>query len=432
MIDELKQNIETEIEILREISNNMRRLDYANSSERKLLIASIESLKNSMMLINSSTPKLLNDIGIVQKLPRKEQNTSLEKIEFRSADTLFQATVLAKDRERLLKELSISDSLVKKIRKRTLIPEEKYGELKSARGYLKFSNMLFLDYAQTLIRKGSFKPLALQIKKANLDLLLATYIAMILLTTIISFIISLFVLVFFVFFSLQLTPWFITFYTGDFLTRLLEVIWIPLVVPVITFFVLYYYPYTEKNSLSNKINNELPFAVIQMSAISGSGIEPSEIFKIIAVTKEYPYLRKEVRKVLNQINIYGYDLITALSNVSKSTSSTKLAELFSGLATTITSGSDLQTFFEKRAEGLLTTYRLEREKYTTLAETFMDIYISVVIAAPMILMILLVMIAVLKIDTGFSIGGLTAIMLSAIAFVNIIFIGIIHMKQPKY
>ena len=37
MIEELKQNIETEIEILREISNNVRRLDYSNPSERKLL-----------------------------------------------------------------------------------------------------------------------------------------------------------------------------------------------------------------------------------------------------------------------------------------------------------------------------------------------------------------------------------------------------------
>ncbi|MEK7124018.1 MAG: type II secretion system F family protein, partial [Patescibacteria group bacterium] len=59
-------------------------------------------------------------------------------------------------------------------------------------------------------------------------------------------------------------------------------------------------------------------------------------------------------------------------NVSKTTPSTKLSELFSGLSTTITSGGNLGEFFAKRADSLLVTYRLEREKYTKIAETFIN------------------------------------------------------------
>jgi len=108
--------------------------------------------------------------------------------------------------------------------------------------------------------------------------------------------------------------------------RIGRVIWIPFVFPVVVYLLLYYYPSTERNSLAKKIEQELPFAVIHMSAISGSGIAPAEIFKIIGLSKEYPYLRKEVRKVLNQINIYGYDLVTSLNNVSKTTPSSRLTE----------------------------------------------------------------------------------------------------------
>jgi archaeal flagellar protein FlaJ len=136
--------------------------------------------------------------------------------------------------------------------------------------------------------------------------------------------------------------------------------------------------------------------------------------------------------VLNQINLYGYDLVTSLNNVSRTTPSIKLAELFGGLSTSITSGSDLSSFFEKRAESLLVTYRLEREKYTKLAETFMDIYISVVVAAPMILMILLVMVSVLNISPNLTLGELTFLMISIIAVINAIFIAILHLKQPNY
>ena len=77
-------------------------------------------------------------------------------------------------------------------------------------------------------------------------------------------------------------------------------------------------------------------------------------------------------------------------------------------------------------------YKLEREKYTKIAETFMDIYISLVIAAPMILMILLVMIVVLGIAGGISIFMLSAIAISVIALLNLVFIGILHLKQPNY
>ena len=108
---------------------------------------------------------------------------------------------------------------------------------------------------------------------------------------------------------------------------------------------MYFYPSIEKKSVENQINQELPFVVIHMSAISGSMIDPSKIFSIIIATKEYPYLKKEFIKIINEINIYGYDLVTALRSIALDTPSKKLADLFNSLATTITSGGDLPDFF---------------------------------------------------------------------------------------
>ena len=205
-----------------------------------------------------------------------------------------------------------------------------------------------------------------------------------------------------------------------------------LIVPVFVGVGLYAYPSLEKSSLGKKIDQELPFAVIHMGAIAGSGISPNELFKIIGMSKDYPNLRKELRKVLNLINLYGYDLVTALSNASKTSPSTKLAELFSGLATTIHSGGELKEYFEKRGETLLLGYRLEREKYSKVAETFMDIYISVIIAAPMILMLLLIMISVSGISVGFSQFQLTLFIILILALLNILFLGFLHIRQPTY
>ena len=142
-------------------------------------------------------------------------------------------------------------------------------------------------------------------------------------------------------------------------------------------------------------------------------------------------LEKEFNKLLNKINIYGYDLVSVLRNVAFNSPSAKLAELFNGMATTITSGGDLANFFEKRAESLLFDHRLEREKYTKTAETFMDIYISVVVAAPMILMLLLMMMQISGLGVSLSPTALSLIMVLGVTVINIFFLTFLHLKQPS-
>lgn len=432
MIDELKKNIEVEIQMLREISNYSRRIELATPYEEKLLKKAILSLKESIKTINRSVPSLVKDISFAQKLPSKPRKTELESIGFQRSDSSINVTLQVKDREKFLQSLSINESLIRRLKKEEKLEVEKTGEFKATRGYLKLSNRLFLERAGNLINKGWFRGLSVEISKANIDILFQTYIAMMILTTFISVFVGALVLVFLLFFNVGASWPIISSFSGNYLIRFSQIFWIPFVLPVLVFGFLYIYPASERKTIGKRLDQELPFAVIHMSAISGSGIAPSEIFRIIGGGKEYPYLRKEIRKILNQINLYGYDLVTAISNVAKNTSSTKFSELLSGLVTTINSGGNLKEFFEKRAETLLTTYRLEREKATRVAETFMDIYISVVIAAPMILMLLLIMIAVSGIQVGFSLGVMTFVIISTIALINIAFIAFLNVKQPAY
>ena len=435
MIDEIRKNINTEIEMLREISSYSKRAKYAVGSERELLEQAIKSLKNSIKLINDSLPDLLNSLTVVKRLPGKsesgENKINLEKIVFKRASSDIDVTLSVQNREKFIKELSLSESAIKKLKKRE-IGGERFEEFKAASGYLKLSNKIFHGKSEDLINKGYFKPLALEIKRANIEILFETYVSMILFTTLISFFVGLFLMIFFLVFDFNFGFPLISIYSGNYLIRFGEVILIPIFLPIVVFLALYYYPGTEKSSLEKSINAELPFAVIHMIAIAGSGITPAEIFKIIGTGNEYPYLKKDIRKVLNQINLYGYDLVTALNNASKSTPSKKLAELFSGLGSTISSGIKLSDFFEKRAETLMTEYKIEREKYTKVAETFMDIYISVVIAAPMVLMLLLIMLSISGSGFGLSQNQLSFVIISIVALINILFLGFLHIRRPTY
>lgn len=436
MIEEVERNVDTEIQMLREISDYSRRLDNATEDEKILLNGAIISLKQGMKIINKSIPKMLGDISLTKKLPaisiRKRKAVEFEKVSFQRAGQEISVVLDRKDKEKFLKELSISEQFIRKLRRRKKEDEEAYEEFRGSRGYLKIANRFFLNRASKIVKRGEFKELSVGIRKANIDILFESYIAMMLFSVFLTVIISVFIVVFLLFFDISLGLPFIGFYEGSYLLRISRIFWIPLVFPLIVFLGFYFYPSTEKKSIANRINQELPFVVIHMSAVSGSGIVPAEIFRIISFNKEYPYVRKEIRKVLNQINLYGYDLVTALNNASRTAPSEKLAELFSGLSTTVTSGASLSEFLEKRAESLLLNYRLERERYTRVIETFLDVYISLVIAAPMIFLLLMIMMLISGIEVGISTFGLTILSVGSIAILNLFFLVFLQMKQPSY
>lgn len=432
MIDLLKANISTEIGMLQEIVKYQEALKKAEELEKKQLMEVIESLRKSMGIINKSLPEIIKNISLANSLTGKSITTNLEKVSVSVQNSKINVALNKEDKGHFLNELSISQNLIKKLRDRKEEAVEDSAGFTGARGYLKLSNRIFLDLAQKIIGKGYFRDLSINIKRANMNVLFETYVAMIFFTTFLSVFAALAIILFLTFFKIGfLFPW-ISYYQGDFLLRFIKFLGLIVVIPVATFFLLYWYPSTERDSIARRIEQELPFAVIHMGAISGSEIAPVEIFRIIGSGEEYPSLRKEIRKVLNQINIYGYDLVTSLGNVSKNTPSQKLGELFNGLSTTINSGGNLTDFFQKRAETLLLDYRIEREKFNRLAETFMDIYISVVIATPMILMLLLIMISITGFDTGFSTNQLAFIIISVVALINVLFLGFLRIKQPSY
>ncbi len=434
MIDEIKNDIDAEIKMVGEIAGLINKIPYSSPQEQQLIYGVINSLKNRVKILNSSVTGLVKAISLIQRLPGQKTGdvpTGVDRITFHKNNEFI--ALNSKDKDRFLSELSISEGLLRKLRKRSLTPpSEKIVKYQKPNFYAAFANKFFLKTSSDLLKRGYFNSLNMNLRKANINFLTSTYLSISLLTSVIGIFIGLFLAVFFTIFTLALEVPFITLYGGSILMRILAVIWLIPAVPLAIFGAFYYYPSAEKSSLAGKIDSELPFVVLHMGSISGSGVEPTQIFKIVGLSKEYPNTRNEIRKLLNQLNVYGYDLVTALKNVALVTPSVKLSELLSGLATTISSGGDLKTFFEKRGDTLLLNYRLEREKFTRVAETFMDIYISVVIATPMILLLLLVLISVSGVDIGLSVSQLTVVILFTVALINVLFLWMLGLKQPTY
>lgn len=420
VLEDLKKNIENEKRIINDLNSIYIHLNAGE--DKSLYLESIVSLLEQLKMLNKPVPELLKRVssGISSKnieenkvVSRKEQRNEkkkLSKFSYVSPSSREKryVSVDRKDRGDFLKKLSVSEKGLEGLRKKRKVK----GEVSKPSFFASLSNRIFRKISERITPK--FDGLSDDLKKANIRFLTSTYISMALFFGLVGLILGL------------VSMGILMFFTGS-----LWVFLAPVALPVLILVGFYFYPALEKGAVEKNISYELPFATIQMAAIAGSDVEPTKIFKIIATSEEYPHVGLEMRKVVNQVDVYGYDLVTALKNVSNNTSNKLLVDLFNGLATNISSGGDLKTYLDKKAENYLNDYRLERERYSDLAGTFMDIYISILIAAPLVLMMMFIIMSVSGLSIGFGLQGLMIISVSVVVLANIIFLVFLQLKQPN-
>lgn len=454
-LDSLKANIIRERELVDEILNLSEILNSKIqegglkntaelNSQRRLIEEALNALSNQLKTINNAIPGVIDSVKFYKELESEKSKKSnsndstknLINLDYKDSvksNKNISVAISKKDQKEFLENLSLAERSLKKLKQLESAQDlKKKNELKP-NFYSTISNKLFRNLSMKLSKKGTLNNLSKELQLIASPYVITTYTSMILFSTFISFLFSFVFLLFFSVFNLSAGSSLFVSSGSEFLTNLIKYIWVIFVIPLLTFFFIYTYPSSKRKELEKSIDQELPFVTIYMSAISTSGLPPTKIFQIISATEDYPFTNREIRKLLHYINFYGYNTVNALRYLSKNTPSQRFAEMLNGLATTITSGGDLTTFFSKHAEVLLFDYRMEREKYTRIAETFMDIYISIAIAAPMILLVLFLVISMTGMDFyNLEPSMIGVVMVLIVAVLNVLFLLLLNSKQPKF
>ena len=427
----IKKEVKTSKTTINEIAYLMNQLKGAKSSgEKDMINSQIKELKKSLADSNETSSKNVGGINVIQPLVAAKEATPTYQIK----KAIMQDLDVPREKRKKY-EIPKNLSLLEKDAIKRLKVKKKEGKKKKKSTkpsvYINLSNRLFSKISKRLIENKNFIKLERNLARSKIEIVPASYISILFFTLLVGAGIGLVLFLFFLFFNIEVTLPIITKSIDTLGVRLAKVFWLIFVTPIVAFFIAYIYPSLEEKSLGGQMDQELPFATIHMSAISGSMLDPSKIFSIIIATKEYPHLEKEFIRLMNQINLYGYDLVTALKSTAYNSPSKRLSELLTGLATTIGSGGNLQDFFDKRSQTLLFDYRIDREKYAKSAETMMDIYISVVLAAPMIFMLLMMMMKISGLGISMAIGTITLMTILAVLLINLIFLSFLHLKQPS-
>ncbi len=380
-----------------------------------------KSFKENITNINSYILKLLNEI--------KQTNLSLfdqisiEPTQIKEIKPIQDLTIkptIIKQIESL--DVNINDIkkfVQKQKKKKEVVEKEKYTVYQS-NNLAKISSKLLNKLSNHLTQKYPqfFKRLYNSINVSNIKILSKAYINIMLFFSVIMFILSFIISLF--------------FFKGNIAFIIIKSFLLALILSIITFVIVYFYPESIIKSKQRKMKDELPFAIIHMAAIAGSGAQPINMFKLLLESNEYKALNSEFKKVLNYTNLFGYDFLTALKSVASTTPSYDFKELLNGIIASTETGGDIKTYLNDKGKEALNNYRLQRKKYVDSLAAYSDIYTGILIAAPLLFIVTLAIINVIGGKVGtFSVEALARIgTFVFIPFLNIAFLLFINIMQP--
>lgn len=378
---------------------------------------------------DSHTSQLLKDMEvktdeITEQLSPKEEAVKPKSMQ----EPVFYLS--KKEEKKYVAELKIDEEYLEQIR-----PKKEKGEtlvlkdytVYEANPYGKIANTAVEKYSEKLIKSmpKQYEELVYALRTSDMKILSKTYVSMMLFTSIIVAFFAFLLVILMSIFSAEIT-------LLKIVMTIFQSITLSLLAGAATMAAFYFYPTMQANSRRRQMKNDLPFVIIHMSAVAGSGAQPISMFNLLFGSGEYKGLEGEIKKIINYVNLFGYNLSTALRTVALTTPSAEFRELLTGIVTTTETGGDLKQYLTSKAEDAMTNYNLERKKDVESLATYSDVYTGILIAAPLLFFVTLAIINLM----GGSMMGMTTSMLAnlgtyvALPILNIGFIVFLNLMQP--
>ena len=197
--------------------------------------------------------------------------------------------------------------------------------------------------------------------------------------------------------------------SGVLLLGLVIGVLLPVFGTVGTFFVLQSTPGSRAKDRGRKIDRKISPAMSFVSAMSSADVNIDQIFKELGRQKIYGEVAEEAAWITRDTELLGVDILTAIRNGAQRSPSKRFQDFLQGVVTTATSGGQLKPYFLLKAEQYERENKLEQlqrvETMGLLAETF----VTVVVAFPLFLVIIIAIFAVIGGGGSFMIDVLWGI-----------------------
>ena len=195
-----------------------------------------------------------------------------------------------------------------------------------------------------------------------------------------------------------------------------------------------FYPIYRADSLKRTLEDGLPFTAGYMSILAGAGVPPDFIFRSLAHVDASLAVSKEARTIIRDVELFGFDVISALEATSKRTPSERFKELLEGFIATLYSGGSLAKYLRDRSRQYMKFKRIALRRFSDTLSVLAEFYVTLMVAGSLIFVVMLAVMAMLGGGgTGLLDPRLLLYLLTYIGLPagSIVFLIILDMISPK-
>jgi flagellar protein FlaJ len=191
------------------------------------------------------------------------------------------------------------------------------------------------------------------------------------------------------------------------------------------------YPDYRAGDRRRLIDRELPYAVNYIAAMSSAGIVPTVLLRDLARETTYGEVSREVAWMVRDIDLLGLDLLTAINRAISRSPSVRFQEFLQGAKTTILSGGDLKAYFASKAEQYMHENRRTQKEFLDGLGILAESYVTVVIAGPLFMLVLLSIMLLLGRGTAASMAFLFGLVFLALPLAHTAFGWVVKNMAPE-
>jgi len=268
-----------------------------------------------------------------------------------------------------------------------------------------------------------FKDVNGNLRRSGMKINFKAYVSLAILSTLLSFLATLSVTFLSLLFIFRLS----------FLSSSLFGVGASLLAGASTLICFYVYPIYRADNFKRNMESELPFTTGYMAILAGAGVSPERMLRSLAQIDISLAVSKEAKTITRDVELFGYDIISALEASSKRTPSERFRELLEGFIATIHSGGSLVKYFSERSRQYMKLEKIAMRRLSDTLGVLSEFYVTLLVAGPLILVVMLAVMAMLGGGSGLFNPHLLLYLLTylGIPLGSIVFLIIIDAVFPR-
>ncbi len=168
-------------------------------------------------------------------------------------------------------------------------------------------------------------------------------------------------------------------------------------------------PKSKAKSRGRNIDKKLASAMSFVASLASADVNVDVIFKELAKQPIYGEIQKEAEWITRDTELLGIDILNAIKEGARRSPSVKWQDFLQGVVTTSTSGGQLKPYFIVKLQEFEKDSQLDNKRRTETLGMMAESYVTVVVAFPLFLIVIIAIMAITNGQAESSIPMLYAV-----------------------